>query len=426
MGVGVIGQRASHLSSVGVRFFSGIIGALSALFLAACPPSEPPPDRLTLTPVAFADLAGWRQDDHWAAIPVLLRSCAALDSRSANEAFALGGDSAAGETPLFGSVGDWRAVCAAAADLVPGDTGRNDVAAREFFERWFGPYRAANNDDTTGLFTGYYEAELHGSGKRSARYHVPIYRRPDDLVSVNLGLFREEWRGKRIAGRIEGPTLVPFVSRSEINAGALAGQELALLWVDDPVDAFFLQVQGSGRIFLEEGGVVRVGYDGQNGHDYVSIGRELVKRGEMTLEDVSMQSIRAWLKDHPEGTKRLLEANPSYVFFREITGSDPDAGPLGAQGVPLTAGRSLAVDRAYVPLGVPVWLDASDPLVPGKPLRRLLVAQDTGGAIKGPVRGDLFWGFGAEAEEKAGPMKGDGEYYLLLPRTALSVAEAER
>ena len=193
-----------------------------------------------------------------------------------------------------------------------------------------------------------------------------------------------------------------------------------MIWVDSAVDAFFLHVQGSGRVSMDDGSIVRIGYVARNGHAYKSIGRELIKRGALSRERVSMQSIKTWLRDNSEKAPALMASNPSFIFFRIIDGAlkslDKQQGPIGAQGVPLTPGRSLAVDRAYFPLGIPIWLDTTDPLEPGLPLRRLVIAQDTGSAIKGPVRGDLFWGFGAEAATRAGLMKQPGNYFLLLPR----------
>ncbi len=275
------------------------------------------------------------------------------------------------------------------------DTG---TAARAFFETWFDPFLADDNDNAEGLFTGYYEAELHGSRTRREAYQTPIYARPKDMVTADLGLFREEWKGKTLVGRVVDGRLRPFPSRAEIEAGALAGEDLEILWVDDPVDAFFLHIQGSGRVVMNDGEIVRLGYAAQNGHSYVAIGRELIERGAISRERMSMQAIRGWLEDHSDEAPQLMASNPSFVFFRELKGP----GPIGAQGVPLTPGRSLAVDRKYIPLGVPLWLDTTDPLSPDTPLRRLVVAQDTGGAIKGPVRGDLFWGFGAAAAAQGG------------------------
>jgi membrane-bound lytic murein transglycosylase A len=222
-----------------------------------------------------------------------------------------------------------------------------------------------------------------------------------------------------LVGRVVDGTLRPYEGRAEIEAGALSGRARPIAWVDDPVDAFFLQIQGSGRVALAEGGEMRVGYAAQNGHGYVPVGRILAERGEIPREQVSMQSIRAWMARDARAAQDLMNANPSYVFFRELTGD----GPIGSEGVALVPGRSLAVDRAHVALGVPVWLDAQDPLDEAKRVRRLLVAQDTGGAIRGVVRGDVFWGTGEEAAERAGRMRSRGRTWVLLPRDVAARAE---
>lgn len=362
---------------------------LLLLPLFACTPRPPPPDRLTLAPASFASLAAWQQDDTAAALGAFARSCATLEKQP--PAASLG---------IAGPVAAWQAPCTALPKTA------DAAAARRYFETWFQPWQAGNNGAAEGLFTGYYEPELKGARRPGNGFAVPLLRRPPDLVMVELGLFRPAWRGERIAGRVVDGRLKPFESRVAIERGALDRYHLPFLWVSDPVDAFFLQIQGSGRVVLPDGTRVRVGYDGQNGQPYVPIGKLLVERGDLTKENVSMQTIRAWIEAHPAAGKALMDENPSYVFFRELTGD----GPLGSEGVVLTAGRSLAVDRSFVPLGVPVFLDAGDGL------RRLMVAQDTGGAIRGPVRGDVFWGDGAEAAARAGTMKARGRYYLLLPK----------
>ncbi|HZS83103.1 MAG TPA: murein transglycosylase A [Stellaceae bacterium] len=389
--------------------FARAAGAvLVALGLLSCGPQKKPPDRLTLAATGFDRLAGWREDDLSAALPALRRSCEAVAK--------LPDEHEIGPRGLAGTAADWRQPCAAAEALDPADKD----AVRRFFEAGFVPYRLANNDEAEGLFTGYYEAELHGARSREGPFTTPILKRPPDLVMVELGLFRPDWRGQRIAGRVENGQLKPYASRADIERGALAKRGLELFWVDDPVDAFFLQIQGSGRILLPDGSVVQLGYDGQNGRPYVPIGKVLVDRGALPREDVTMQSIRAWLHAHPEEAAAVMDANPSYVFFREMKGE----GPIGAEGVPLTPGRSLAVDRAFLPLGVPLWLDLADDKAPGGRLRRLVIAQDTGGAIRGPVRGDLFWGYGPEAARRAGMMKDRGAYYMLLPRAVAARRDA--
>jgi membrane-bound lytic murein transglycosylase A len=275
-------------------------------------------------------------------------------------------------------------LCEAAAVLPPED----DAAARRFFETYFIPLAVADYGATEGLFTGYYEIELNGSRRRQGRYQTPIYRRPSE------------------------PGVAARYSRAEIENGALAGRGLELLWIDDPIDAFFLEIQGSGRVRLRNGGTVRVGYDGQNGQPYVPVGRLLVERGVMPRSETTMIAIRDWMNQHPEAGAALRRENPSYVFFRELKGD----GPVGAEGVVLTAERSLAVDRDFIALGIPIWVEADERFASADPVRRLVVAQDTGGAIKGSVRGDLFWGTGNAAASRAGVMNARGRHYLLLPR----------
>ena len=369
-------------------------------------PEKAEPDRLVLRAVSFQDLPGWGADDHSAALRVLQRSCAALGERADDEPL----DIAA----LGGLVGDWRAICTAAAGLEGADR------AREFFEAHFAPFEARNGLEAEGLFTGYFEPELQGATQAGGRYGVPIYGRPHDLVTVDLGLFRPALAGERVVGRVADGALEPYATRSEIDGGALAAQGLELVWVDDLVDAFFLHIQGSGRIVFEDGTTRRVAYAATNGHSYFAVGRRLVDLGALDREDVTMPAIRDWLTANPERASEVMHENASYVFFRWLEDEQAAEGPVGAQGVPLTAGRSLAVDRRFVPMTVPIWLESAapdpDPAREDRPLRRLMVAQDTGGAIRGPVRGDVFWGTGAEAGAVAGRMKHEGRYWLFLPR----------
>jgi membrane-bound lytic murein transglycosylase A len=374
------------------------------LLLAACagptPPAPAPealPARLVLEPATFADLPGWTADRIEEALPALRRTCQRLARLADSQTI--------GNDALAGRAADWRAACSAAERAAP-------QQARAFFEAHFVPFALSNNGAREGLFTGYYEPELRGSLQRSQRYSVPLFGRPDDLVTVDLGAFRDELRGQRIAGRVENGALRPYDTRQRIAEGALGPRGKPLVWVDDATEAFFLEVQGSGRIVLDDGRVLRVGFAAQNGHPYVPIGRTLIERGALAREDVSMQSIKAWLAAHPGEAAAIRNSNPSYVFFRFLEGD----GPLGSEGVALTPGRSLAVDRAFLPMGVPVFLDADDPLDAGLRLQRLVMAQDTGGAIRGPVRGDVFWGPGKAAEERAGKMRSTGRAWILLPR----------
>ncbi len=378
-----------------------VSATLAALMLAAasgCAPDEDQAENPILKPVFFADLPGWTGDRHAEALSALLRSCT-KPIRYPTQA--------KGGTERFGRAEDWRSVCREAAGIPVGD----DAAARTFFERRFRPFQALGEDGEAGLITGYYEPELAGARRRSDAYQVPLYTRPGDLVTVNLSEFGSGLGDERLAGRVENGRLRPYHSRARIVDGALAGEGTEIVWVADPIAAFFLQIQGSGRIRLPDGEIVRLGYAATNGRPYTAIGRVLVAEGALAREEVSLQSIRAWLHANPDQQRRVMDRNESYVFFREV----PGEGPIGTHGVPLTPGRSLAVDFRLMPLGVPLWIDTVDPLDIGRPLRRLVVAQDTGGAIRGAVRGDLFWGAGQEAEERAGRMRSPGRYYVLLP-----------
>lgn len=388
--------------------------ALASLWLAACaaePVPQPPvveAPQPQLRPVRFADLAGWAADDHAAALRAFENSCRALAKREPTAAL--------GAARWAGTVADWREVCALASRTEP-------AAARRFFEDWFVPMALVDGAQEDGLFTGYYEPLLRAARQPTATYHVPLHGRPDDLIAVDLGAFAEDLGGRRIAGRIADGRLIPYYSRAEIEAGALEGRAPAVFWVDDPVAKFFLEIQGSGQVELASGERLRVGYAEQNGRPYRAIGRDLVEMGELSREGVSLQSIRAWLRAHPDRARALMNRNPSYVFFRETGPVVAGVGPVGAQGVPLTAGRSIAVDRRFVPLGVPLWVETTAPTPAGDvPLRRLLVAQDTGGAIRGVVRGDVFWGDGTGAEYTAGHMRSTGRWFVLLPRGVLPSA----
>ncbi len=377
-------------------YFRAILAAL-IVTLAGCAAPRPA-GTIGFVRNDFVSLPGWSVDRVDQAVIALDRSCRRIA--------ALPPDRLLGP-PAFGTAGEWRAACAASAALPPGDVD----AARAVLEQHFTPLAVLDGDAASGLFTGYFEPLLRGSRSRGGKFQTPLYARPDDLVTVELGRFREIWRTERIAGRVIAGALAPYDTRAEIDQGSLDRRARVLAWVDDPIDVFFLHIQGSGRIVLAEGGELQAGYAAQNGHAYVPIGRVLVDNGALMREQVSMQSIRAWLAAHPEAARGILHANPSFVFFRELAGE----GPLGSEGVALTPGRSLAVDRAHIALGVPIWLDAEDPLDPDRRLQRLLVAQDTGGAIRGIVRGDVFWGAGEAAAERAGRMRARGRFWVLVP-----------
>lgn len=296
---------------------------------------------------------------------------------------------------------DWTESCNAAKSWPDRD-------ASAFFARYFGTVQVGAG---TTFVTGYYEPEIAGSRTKRAGYDIPIYRRPADLVDVDLGQFSDELKGRKIRGRVDGTNLVRYYDRAAIESGALEGRGLEIAWAADAAEFFFLQIQGSGRLRLPDGGVMRIGYDTQNGRDYVGIGRLLLDRGELKSGQASMQGILDYLRADPVRGAAVMNENPSWVFFRELTGP----GPLGALGVPVTGRSSVAADPKYVPLGAPIFLSL-DRAEPGG----LWIAQDTGGAIKGANRFDSFWGAGDEARAIAGGMSARGSALLLLPRASIA------
>ncbi len=377
------------------------------------------PERLHFTPVDYSDLPGFGADPVRAALPALQKSCAALSRMPATRLLTGPG--------VGGRAGDWATACEAVLDLDP--EAASHGAVRAVLRQHFTPYAVSLGGKTEGLFTGYFEPVLKGSLTQSARYSVPLYGRPSDLVMVELGAFRADLKGRRVAGRVVGGRLQPFDDRAAISAGALAGQGLELVWVDDPVDAFVLHIQGSGRIELDDGRRVRVAYAAQNGHAYVAIGRVLRDMGALAPDGISMPAIRKWLAENPDEAEAVMNQNRSFVFFS--LEDDRSDGPSGSAGVPLTAERSLAVDRTKLPLHAPVYLVTTRPNVeapaePPVPFQRLMVAQDTGGAIRGEIRGDVFWGMGDRARAIAGRMANRGRYFVLLPKTLGPAAGTDR
>ncbi len=368
--------------------------------------AEPP---FGLRPLPFAALPGWQADAVEEALPVFLRSCEALlkrpDDAPANTVEQLGHE---GVETLSGRVADWRPACEEAAELA--ERAADADAVRDFFESAFRPVEITSD---ASLFTGYFEPSYPARRAAEGSRDAPVLTRPDDLLAADLGAFKESLRGQDIVGRVEGNRFVPY-DDAEALAAEPPGSAEALGFVD-PNDLLFLQIQGSGRLLFPDGESLRVGYAAKNGRPYVAIGKTLVDEGHLALEDVSMQSIRAWLAQAaPEDAARVRHSNPSYVFFRALSLRDAALGPLGAQGVQLTPGRSLAVDRRFHAMGAPVWL-ATRPSAENPALARLMVAQDTGGAIRGPVRGDVFYGAGEEAAALAGTMKAEGRLIVLLP-----------
>ena len=354
--------------------------------LAPCPqcpavPVKPAPETASYVEYAFEALPGWPSAGLERSLRAFLAGC--------------------GRMPTLAKA------CAAAGAVPPDDA----LAARAFFEAQFVPYALASSaGPDTGLITGYYEPIVEGSRMQSGEYRLPIFGVPDDLVVVDLAAVNPDVRNLRLRGRVDGRRLVPYPSRGEIDSRGVPAPVIA--WTRDPVELFFLHIQGSGQVRLESGEQIRVGFADQNGHPYRSLGRYLVERGELPLEHASMQGIKAWAAANPGKLQEALNSNPSYVFFRELPPTD---GPPGALGVPLTPEYSLAVDRRFVPLGAPVYLETTYPLSEMR-LERLMAAQDTGGAIRGVVRADFYWGTGAEAGMQAGRMRQQGRMWLFWPR----------
>jgi len=350
----------------------------------------------TLKTVTWAELDGFNQDDLTKAWPAWLQSCSALVNRP-----------------------QWKRVCDEAYKLKE----PNNTSITAYYNEYFLPYQANNVDGTnTGMVTGYYEPLLKGSRKKSALYPNPLYTTPSDLVTVELDSIYPELKFKRIRGRVvdnkidsktNNKKLIPYYTRAEIEVPVSPIKNNEFIYIDDIIDVFFLQIQGSGLVQLDDGTEVHVGYADQNGHTYNSIGRLLIERGELTLPNASMQGIKNWARNNLDKLRELLDSNPSYVFFRELPAGLP--GPLGALGVPILAERVVAVDPKFIPLGAPLFLATTEPNSE-RPLKQLMMAQDTGGAIKGGVRADFFWGAGAEAGAKAGAMKQIGKVWVLLPK----------
>jgi membrane-bound lytic murein transglycosylase A len=356
------------------------------------------PTRPVFTPAAWTDLPGWNADAVEAVWPAFRIGCRALLADPKTQ-------------PL------WQVPCDASANV----NAASAPSVRAFFESQFNPYRVAAADGRdVGRVTGYYEPLLKGSRERTTQFAVPLYAPPDDLLTVDLADLYPELKDKRVRGRVDGKKVVPYWTRADIERGAPSLSGKALVYVADPVEAFYFEIQGSGRIELADGSVLRLGYADQNGHPYRSIARVLIDRGDLPLERASLAGISAWAKAHPEETRALLDENPSYVFFREVPAPEKGSldaqidGPLGTLGVPLVAQRTIAVDPRSIPLGAPVFLATTMPLSK-VPLQRLVMAQDTGGAIRGVVRADYFWGFGPQAGREAGRMLQDGRMWLLWP-----------
>jgi membrane-bound lytic murein transglycosylase A len=369
-----------------------------ALLLGACTTTRiPPPETREAVPrleaANWSQLPGWSTDAIAEAWPALLASCATT------------------RLPA-----EWRAVCDPARTVNAADTNAQRALLESTLRAWHITTQVPGRKGKTqvGLITGYYEPMLSGARMKGGPFQTPLYSVPDDLLTIELGDLYPALKGERVRGRLQGRRVVPYPDRALLADGKLlAGKEL--VWVDNPVDAFFLQIQGSGRVRLTDGSTVRLAFADVNGQPYRAIGRQLVADGELTVEQATAPGIRQWLVDHPDRATAVLNSNPSVVFFREEKITDPSIGPRGSLGVPLTSGRSVAIDSRILPLGAPLFLSTTHP-VTGEPWRRLVVGQDTGGAIRGAIRADLFLGLGPEAGDLAGRMRSDGQLWLLWPR----------
>lgn len=382
--------RAASISRITTHMLGAILlaGCAQVPPPCPCPPASKPPAEARYAPVEFASIPGWDAAPLAASVRAFVAGCArATDGHVMQPA------------------------CETARALPAGD----EAAARAFFENAFVAHAMTAPDGATeGLVTGYYEPVLMASRSRGITFTQPVYGVPEDLVVVDLAEQYPELRGMRLRGRLHGRRLRPYFSRGEIGGHNGAFDAPVIAWVADPVELFFLQIQGSGQLQLDTGERIRVGFGEQNGHPYRSLGRHLVERGELALEQASMQGIKAWAAANPGRLQEALNHNASYVFFRELPA---EGGPIGAYGVPLEAGYSIAVDPRFVPLGAPVFLATTYPLS-SEPLERLVMAQDTGGAIRGAHRADFFWGSGAEAGALAGRMRQPGRMWVLWPRGA--------
>lgn len=382
-----------------------ILLALAAVFLLK--PNKEVPIHLRVS--SFDKLPGWKQADAKRSLVTFQQSCKTMLRQNPQQS--------AGSQQITMQIGEWYPACRAALQL----KSINDKKARSFFQKWFTPVEFYDKKPVTGLFTGYYMPLLHGSLTKTDEFNVPLYGLPEDLVSVDLSHFTKGVITKHTFGRVEKGALKPYYTRKDINKGAIEKKAPVIVWVNSQIDRLYLEIQGSGIVKLPNGDKIYVGYAGENGAPYTAIGKVLIDRGIMTKDNASMQRIRAYLDQNPKKMMSIINKNASFVFFKVLN----QKVALGAQGIGLTAGYSLAVDRQWIPLGTPLWLSTTRPdAKSGSPLnfQRLMVAQDTGGAIRGAVRGDVFWGSGKDATNIAGLMKNPGHYWLLLPKETVKQA----
>lgn len=353
----------------------------------------------TLRSIDFGDLPGWADDDHILALSAFARQA----SKPANEIYRRGAMGVAPNsfTELVKLAGEIPA--------------RN--APRQFFEQNFTPYALSNNEGRVGHVTAFYEPEVEAQIERGGEFQTPLLRRPDDLLALNSSNRPQGLDDSyRFGRKLDDGSIEAYFDRSQINAGAIEGRASAIAFVRDPIEAFFIHIQGAARLKLGDGSVIRITYDAKSGHPFTPIGKLLVQRGEINAGDISMQSIKAWLGANPDRALQLMEENRSYIFFKQSSDTKPDLGPIAAAKVPLTAGRSLAVDRLIHTFGTPIFVNADN--INGNPFERLMIAQETGTAIVGPARGDIFFGSGNDAGELAGAVNSQCEFTLLIPNTS--------
>lgn len=369
---------------------------------------EPKPPSMMFRPVSFQQLPGWDSAYLQKSLKTFQTSCRVFLKQNPEQVV--------GTDHIDLQVKDWQPACRAALRIDP----VTENHAKSFFQKWFRPVEFYNKETGPGLFTGYYVPAIKGSYTKSKEYSVPLYETPDDLITSDLGMFSNDFKNRKIVGRLIKHKLVPYYTRAQISKGVLKGKAKILVWIHSPIDRLFLEIQGSGVIELEQGKQLYVGYDAQNGMPYTAIAGVLIKKGVMTKDNASMQAIKRYLTEHPKQIPKIINQNKSFVFFRKMERGVA----LGSQGVSLTPGYSLAIDRQWIPIGTPLWLDTTRPDSKNpeinKPMQRLMIAQDTGGAIRGQIRGDVFWGGGDKATLIAGHMKNTGHYWLLLPKQAIS------
>ncbi|STX47264.1 Membrane-bound lytic murein transglycosylase [Legionella hackeliae] len=373
---------------------------------------QPKPLPLALRQGSFEQLPGWHKADLKKSLQTFQASCKAFLKQDPEKSV--------GSHHLDLKAKDWQPACRAALSITP----ITNQSAKEFFQRWFSPVEFYNNQSVQGLFTGYYMPSLHGSKTKTKKYNIPIYGVPSDLVTIDLSQFDPMLKHRKLVGRVAGHKIVPYYTRAEINKGLIKKKAKVLVWIDNPIDRVFLEIQGSGTVELPDGEQIYLGYAAQNGAPYTAIAKILIDKGVMTKHNASMQAIKRYLMAHPKEMNKVLNQNKSFVFFEPLSRN----AAYGTQGVALTPGYSLAIDLKWIPMGTPLWLTTTRPDKHSddqKPFQRLMIAQDTGGAIRGLVRGDVFWGAGKRATYIAGHMKNGGHYWLLLPQNAVERLKQE-